>query len=448
MTTLPPAEIDHHLRETLPPGLLKLIDLISQQAIQMGVEVYLIGGFVRDLIMKRRHFDLDFVIDSHETGRDAIGFSRALSEKHGGKTSSYDEFRTASWTLTNALRNDLGVNEGSDLVWVDFASARTERYAHPGALPTVELSDIKSDLKRRDFTINAMAVRLADKTLIDPFGGQIDIEAGIIRVLHDLSFIDDPTRIFRAARFAARFNFRLDPHTEALINGGLPHIAAVSGERLRHVLDLIFREAEPEKALNLLDRWGALKAIDPNLRMDAGVAAGFAAWREIELAEIPLEALRAFPPLVTSQFSYWPIFAAPIEPIAPILARLPFDRTTKISIEQTKRAVAFDRTAGDIPTSEYVRGIEPFDNQFAQTAAIAIAHAEGRDTERLTLYSEEWRYITPRITGDDLKALGLTPGPLFGKILRQLRDDLLDGKITHEQEIERLKELIAQEQSK
>ncbi len=397
------------MQQMLSPEFLKLIDVVAEHS---DVNVYLVGGIVRDLIMSRPNVDLDFVVEG-----DAIAFATALNDQHGGALQIYRPFGTATWTSENGIQ-------------VDFASARTESYPRPGDLPIVSLTPhIREDLQRRDFTLNALAIEILDYELVDRFGGEADIANGVIRTLHDKSFMDDPTRIFRAARFEQRFDFKIEPHTESLIAPALPILDRISGERIRHEIDVIFKEDEPEKALVRLDELGALRTIDPNLRADNWLVSAF-------------HYLWFIVPGQPDQLSYWPILAFRLDSFERLLARLPLERQIVVNMQQVKRAVTFVKSAVGLRPSQFVRGIEPLDDLYARCAAYAIALVDDQNTP-LKDYIENWQYVQPVLTGDNLKRMGLTPGPLFGKLLRQLRDDLLDGKITHEQEYARVQELIA-----
>jgi len=288
-------------------------------------------------------------------------------------------------------------------------------------LPTVELSDIQHDLKRRDFTVNAMAFQNDAFTLLDPFDGQGDIESGVIRVLHDQSFIDDPTRIFRAVRFEQRYGFKIERHTESLIVEALPYIDHLSGERVRHELDVIFNEDIPEKALTRLDQLGVLRAIDPNLRMTIDTENAFAEFRHLTASPqpFPFDKLNA----------YWSIFLEPIESIEPIIARLQMNNATKSDIENVKRIVAFERSAGDMQDSVYVRGIEPFSEEIEEVV-FSIAHVQKLNVKRLALPVRWRKNFNTAIDGSKLIAMGLRSGPAMGRILRRLRDMWIDDEIT------------------
>ncbi len=207
--------------------------------------VYLVGGQVRDLLLKRPVSDLDVVVEG-----DAPQLARALAMAGGGNVTEHAKFGTATWFLDGSA--------------IDLISARSEVYEHPGALPTVTFSSIDDDLRRRDFTINAMAVRLDAGhfgELLDPLNGQDDLSHKLIRVLHLRSFLDDPTRMLRAVRYAARYDFAIVPGTLQLINEDSRQVlSSLSGERLRHEFDLIFGE---ENASQILARLKELDLIRP-----------------------------------------------------------------------------------------------------------------------------------------------------------------------------------------
>ena len=270
--------LDGLMAEALPASLLDLLQEVGAVASALSFPLYAVGGFVRDLLLGQPNFDVDLVVEG-----DAIRLAQALTQRFGGRVRSHRRFGTAKWilpetvTLTNdreASRRDDGTTyAGNDLPEsLDFVTARTEFYEHPTALPTVERSSIKQDLHRRDFTINTLAVRLTPDhwgELLDFYGGRKDLADGVIRVLHSLSFVEDPTRILRAARFEQRFAFHIEPRTEELITGALDLLDRVSAERVRHELELILAEAEPERALCRLDEMLVLARMHPQLRCDA-----------------------------------------------------------------------------------------------------------------------------------------------------------------------------------
>ncbi|MCA9915600.1 MAG: CBS domain-containing protein, partial [Anaerolineae bacterium] len=184
---------------------IALIETVSALAQKSGLPLYMVGGVVRDLLLERPNYDIDFVVEA-----DAITFVESLAATYGGDVHSYRPFGTAKWLLDETAAEKLGVKLEQLPDHLDFATARSELYEHPTALPTVYNSGIKLDLRRRDFTINTLAVQLSPQgamwRVLDFYGGLHDLERGMIRVLHSLSFVDDPTRIIRAVRFAQRLN--------------------------------------------------------------------------------------------------------------------------------------------------------------------------------------------------------------------------------------------------
>ncbi|MEK7277150.1 MAG: hypothetical protein AAB427_07360, partial [Chloroflexota bacterium] len=241
------------LAVTLATDRFALIRLVSDEAAKLNVSSFIVGGFVRDLLLGRPSADFDIVVEGN-----AIKLARALAAARGGRVTAHAQFGTAKWTLP----------PGSPLEHLDFVSARTETYAHPSALPDVEHSSIQLDMRRRDFTINTLAIRLdgaAFGDLLDFWGGERDLREGLIRVLHSISFVDDPTRILRAARFEQRFHFRIEPRTAELIAHALHLLGRVSGDRLRHELEAILEEDEPDRILARLAELDVLSHIHPDL---------------------------------------------------------------------------------------------------------------------------------------------------------------------------------------
>ncbi|MFM8426081.1 MAG: CCA tRNA nucleotidyltransferase [Chloroflexota bacterium] len=234
------------------PEKLTLLSNIANLAETLNMSCYLVGGSVRDLLLGRPINDLDVIVEG-----DAIDLAKKLVEVYGGKQTPHFKFRTAFWHVPN-----------SEHV-VDLITARNETYEKPGALPTVKPSTIEDDLARRDFTINAMALRLDGEGMgevLDPLGGGADLERGVIRYLHPNSFIDDPTRIFRAIRYETRYGFEIEPETLAAINKeALKVLQSLSGERLRNELDLILDEDEAARMVLRVASLGVLDAIHPTM---------------------------------------------------------------------------------------------------------------------------------------------------------------------------------------
>jgi tRNA nucleotidyltransferase (CCA-adding enzyme) len=249
------------IENSLPAKLVALVNEAIAIAGNRKQRLYLVGGVVRDLLLGQLSdiCDIDFVVEG-----EAIGLAGEFAEKVGGKLTAHLMFNTAKIELANCT--------------VDIAMARTETYAKPGALPVVTAGTLKTDLFRRDFTVNAMAVSLNHDNygeLIDLYGGLKDLQAKKIRVLHDESFSDDATRIWRAVRYEQRLGFRIEPETLALLKRDSPSMKTVGGFRLRHELELVLKEKEPEKALLRADELGVLKELHPALKADNRMASKF-----------------------------------------------------------------------------------------------------------------------------------------------------------------------------
>ncbi|RME42156.1 MAG: CBS domain-containing protein, partial [Caldilineae bacterium] len=242
------------LQEALPAPLLDLLREAGAEGARIGSSLYIVGGFVRDLLLRRPVLDIDLVVEG-----DAIALARAMQRKYGGRIRSHKRFGTANWIIEGAI-------EGIDRL--DFVTARTEFYQHPTALPEVEQSSIKQDLHRRDFTINTLAIRLDPDgfgDLLDFYGGYRDLQNRLIRVLHSLSFVEDPTRILRAIRLEQRLGFHLGRRTLEHLQNALDLLPRVSADRIFAELAYTLQEEEPEKALLRLDALGVLRTIHPDL---------------------------------------------------------------------------------------------------------------------------------------------------------------------------------------
>ena len=250
----------------LGPAVAKLVNFIARRAHERDRSLYLVGGVVRDVILGSGKPDLDFVLESP-----AIEFAAALAGQFGGKLNTYPRFGTATWILDEVVAGKLSLPYDEIPHRIDFVTARSEQYIHATALPTVRPGDIEQDLERRDFSINALALQLSPKPqsgrLIDISGGLADLNAGLIRVLHDRSFVDDPTRILRAIRFSVRLGFAIESQTAQRMQSALPLLGRVSGPRLRNEIDLILREQHPAEALLRLQNIGALENILPDYRL-------------------------------------------------------------------------------------------------------------------------------------------------------------------------------------
>ncbi len=402
----------------LPPEQLTLLRLVADEASARGVAAYLVGGVVRDLLLGHPSLDFDIVVVG-----DAVALARSLARKHGGKVTAHVKFGTARLE---------SIAHRTPHFALDLITARRETYAWPAALPDVTPSTFEDDIHRRDFTINTLAVRLDGVhfgQLCDLFNGASDIAGGIIRVLHPASFLDDPTRIFRAVRYEQRYAFKIAPETLALIPAALPLLATLSAERARHELDLIFAESNAASMLARLDELGVLKALENALpwgmdlheRLSSGllVDAGPEWHQTLRYAGIPFRSIVGY--------SLW-LLDLSLSAIDAAQSRLTFPLAVLNSI----RAAATLRTdlpalSGSAPSKWVERlGGVPL------PAIYAVFLVSGQ--KALETYASHWQHIHPKTDGDALKALGLPPGPAYKKILLRLRAAWLDGEVASAQQ--------------
>jgi tRNA nucleotidyltransferase (CCA-adding enzyme) len=413
-------EIQERMRQTLPPGLVTLFEAIAAQAERIGVAIYVVGGFVRDLLLGTTNLDIDFVVEG-----DAIALARALAACYGGDLRTHSQFGTAKWWPA-AAATALNLSAEGWPAFVDFATARTEFYETPTALPTVEQRSIKLDLHRRDFTINTLAIRLSPPPfaeLLDFYGGERDLRERRIRVLHSLSFVDDPTRVLRAVRFEQRLGFHIEARTESLIGDSLPFLRRLSGDRLRHEFDLILREAQPERALRRLAALGVLDAIDDALTVDEWIVRVFTEARaQLAAPDWPRADCEA-------AVVYWLLLACRLENPGALIERLKLSRRLTTQIAHTRRLyLALPELASAQPPSALARHLDG-----ASEAVLVAAWSMATETlarAHILRYARHWRHIHPTLNGADLLAMGVQRGPLIGKLLSRLRSAWLDGEIS------------------
>ena len=411
-----PDDITRLMRDPnlLPSEKQTLLSNIANLAASLGMPCYVVGGFVRDLLLRRPVNDLDVVVEG-----DAIKLGKKLVETYGGKLTTHFKFHTAIWHLPDS--DD----------FVDLITARKETYDRPGALPSVTPSTIEDDLLRRDFSINAMALRLDGEgfgEILDPLNGQTDLERGVIRVLHPKSFVDDPTRIFRAIRYEGRYGFALDAETQALINPeALKVLHSLSGERLRHELDLILDEDRSVSMLLRVASLGVLAAIHPKM---PEFNADYEDFLEMDM-RLDVAADRR-----VMTYMLWFVDLAEVDVIT-LANRLDFTNELTLAVwaaAQLKRGLPH---LIDLRPSEWTYALEKL-----PLLSIYAVYLISRENSLLS-YISIWRHVRSRTSGDDLKKLGLPPGPRFGEILIRLRSAWLDGEVANEgQEKELLARLV------
>ena len=450
------AQIAQRLERALPAYLLTLLRKASQTAGEMGYSLYIVGGFVRDLLLGvPDSVDMDLVVDG-----DAIALARRLAARCGGRVHAHSRFGTAKWMLGEEGIRDKrqGTRDKEGLLSIpypldiDFTTARTEFYEHPTALPSVERGSIKSDLHRRDFTINTMAICLDEAhygQLLDFYGGEQDLERGYIRVLHSLSFVEDPTRILRAVRLEQRLGFRIEERTEELMDDALDLLDRVSGDRVRHELTLIFQEAEPERCLARLEELGVLAQIHPPLRYDAWLEERFkrtrwdlARWEA--MSGKPERTRRPAPePVMYLALLAFPLTSQGMEELNARL-KLPSGEANLLRQMASLRQVAPNLAEPGLTRSAIYRLLERYSGR--ALFLLWVASEEERARQRLELYQRELCHVKPELDGTYLKELGVPPGPIYRHILGTLRDARLDGQVTSRVDEEALvRELLAAE---
>jgi tRNA nucleotidyltransferase (CCA-adding enzyme) len=429
-------DFSERLTSFLSPEALALIRLVKTEAERLDLPLYLVGGSVRDLLLGRAIKDIDFTVEG-----DAAKLAEAILRKYSGKVVFHSRFGTATWTLdeTTFQRLNIPIRRASTIPpFLDLISARSETYTQPGALPTVKRSNIDDDLRRRDFSINAMALRLDGRyygQLHDPLGGQADLARGVINVLHDRSFVDDPTRMVRGIRYAERYRFQLDSRTLGLINDEARNVlSGLSGERLRHEIDLIFEEDNPSVMLHRLAELDLLNPINPVLH-HANFELPFIEILPAEFGGITIPDVHSF-----KQTLGWILWLMPLSAfdIDSISRRLDFPALL------TKSAQSASALLNKLPAmvgwkpSQWTFYLE----ELPATSVYAVYLM--RMEPALSDYLAIWRKVKPTLNGNDLKQRGLQPGPRYTDILRQLRAAWLDGEVqSREDELKLLEQLEA-----
>jgi tRNA nucleotidyltransferase (CCA-adding enzyme) len=440
------------LEKALPPERLALIRAVAEEAATQKSPLYVVGGFVRDLLLERPSLDFDMVVEG-----DAITLARALAKRYGGKVTSHSRFGTAKWVLRDSKferRASLDVAHEpsrstnhysliSNLDSLDFISARQEFYDHPSALPSVERGSIKLDLHRRDFTINTLALRLDGHQygeLLDPWGGLNDLKDGLVSVLHSLSFVDDPTRMLRAVRFEQRFGFRIETRTLQLMNEARSSLQKLSGDRIRHELNLILAENCAADILARLAELKLLTAIHLSLPWEDSLRRMLTS----SLDQPPpaewghLSDLSPVPRRIALGYLLWLARMTPSN-VAAVAARLRFP------VALRRNLVAASELRQDLPALKKAKPSAVFmrleDVPLLAIYAVYLG-TTGKGREALDSFVVRWRYVRPKTTGRELKARGVPPGRIYQEILGRLRSAWLDGEVRTEFEENALLETL------
>jgi tRNA nucleotidyltransferase (CCA-adding enzyme) len=433
------------MKNSLPSGLFEMVRIIGNTADNSGVNGFLVGGFVRDLILGEPNYDLDIVVEGS-----AIDFAKVLAAELEGSLVIYERFGTAK--IIKNWPSWLGASHQVDNKFIiDVATARREQYKRPGALPTVKFSSLKEDLYRRDFTINAMAIALNEKNFglfIDFFCGIKDLEKGVIRILHDKSFIDDPTRIFRAVRFEQRFGFSIDKHSEYLIQHAVREemFEWTENQRIKEELISILKEKYPEKAVLRMRGLHELRFIHPGLTLRRDIKnifkrkTGFLKWyNNLSIKE-------------GGNPEYWlmnfmlMLDKLDIAKMEEVLKKFTFTRNESMKLREyasvSKTVIKkFSGTrrlkAGQVYDILY--GLSP------ETLICIMSRTSIKTVHRrIKLFMREYSGVKIKVTGKDLKNLGVSPGPEFNRIMRKVLHARLEKKIlTKKDEIRFIKNLLS-----
>ena len=404
--------------------VMTLLKKCGEVGAELGVSVYAVGGFVRDLLLHINNNDIDLVAEGN-----GVAYAKALSSVLGGVCKLHEEFGTAQLSLPDGLK-------------LDVVTARTETYTRPAALPDVKGSTLKQDLYRRDFSINAMALRLDPDhfgELIDFFGARTDLEKGVVRILHNLSFIDDPTRIFRAIKFEQRYGFHMDINTlhllQSAVNMGL--IKMVSFERLGSEIWQILKEPYPRNSLMRMNELQVLRAMDPRLELSGEVL------KILENAEILMREYRdlALSGELNQCIMYLNVLLLNLLPAKAIktfvsqYALFPGCFNKFLLIGPEKKAEILEVLSDpDAPNSLLVKLLSSFSTEGVICLA---AHSDKSAVyDNISYYLRSLRFVTSPLSGNDLIKLGYRPGPGFKKMLAWLLDEFLDGNIQNRQEAE------------
>ena len=394
---------DITIRKVLGHSAAKLINTIAWQAQENELSLFLVGGVVRDIILDRPNLDLDFVLES-----DAIGFADQLSSQFGGSIVAHKPFGTAIWTLDARAAEKLSLAANELPQHIDFARARSESYAQPAALPTVAPADINADLWRRDFTLNTLAIQLSppqdSSRLLDECSGFSDLRDKLIRVLHQRSFIDDPTRILRAIRLGSRLQFAIEAETDTLVHEALPLLGRITGQRLVNEIDLILSEPTAGAILKQLQELGALASIQPAFCVSPDLPKHLARFRE---TTVPWPSTNGDPHSVT-----WCLLLSAVSETDAnsICARLNLPQNLTRSITACASLMAKSDKLRDqaSPPSEAVQLLDGLPDTALHAAWLLVADSDAAQL-KVADYMNEWRHQRAHISGADLIQMGIPP---------------------------------------
>jgi tRNA nucleotidyltransferase (CCA-adding enzyme) len=419
--------IINFMNERLTARVMDLLKTIGKVASQLGAGAYVVGGFVRDLFLYRQNDDMDIVIEG-----DGIAFAREYAARNDARVHTHDSFGTAVITFSDGFK-------------IDVASARMEYYKFPTAMPIVEMSSIKLDLFRRDFTINTLSIQLNPERfgiLIDFFSAQKDLKEKSIRVLHNLSFVEDPTRAFRAIKFEQRFGFTIGKLTSGLIDNAVKMdlFSRLIGRRIFNEIKQILEEENPVPAIMRLDDFQLLKVIHPSLQLSADMTALLNAVKKVI----------SWHDLLFLEESYmkWPVYFLAI--IRGTDDKVTEDICTRLELAPRHRVLlGKDRFAAErslfwlernatVPNHVLCEKLSEFKTEMILYMMAATRQEQVKRV--ISNYCVTLRYVQPAITGKDLLEMGVEPGPVYKEILKSLRDKKVDGMLkTKDDEVAHVK---------
>ena len=422
------------MREFLPQEIFEILKIAGEIADELGYGAYLVGGSVRDLLMRIPSQDIDIVVEG-----DGIKFATELAKRINGRVTPHLKFATAK-IIKELKKDDKPLN-----FHIDVATARTEYYESPASMPKVEMSSIKKDLYRRDFTINALAVKLNSKDfgiLIDFFGGQRDIKDKKIRVLHNLSFVEDPTRAIRAVRFAEKLDFKISKHTENLIKLAVKMeiFEKLKGSRLYEEIILLFKETLPHQAIKRLKDYGLLRVIHPSLE-GKDIYNIFLKTHEtlqaVDLLFLKENYEKEFIYLMTI---LWELDNQErIELLDRINAPEHIKRTLLENIEIAKKNLhLLNISKGNMEIYNLLKPLK------IEIIILMMIHANKPQKKAISQFLTKFIDIKPLISGEDLKKMGITPGPVYKQIFEMIINEKLNGRLmSKEEEIDFIKKFIS-----
>lgn len=411
------------LQEFFPEEVYNILLSAGELADELEYGAYLVGGSVRDLLMRIPSPDIDIVVEG-----DGIKFAKKLSERIRGKVTPHPRFATAR-IIKELIKNGKTID-----FHIDIATARTEYYESPASLPKVETSSIKKDLYRRDFTINALAVKLNAKDfglLLDFFGGQRDIKDKRIRVLHNLSFVEDPTRAIRAVRFSEKLGFRISKHTENLIKLAVRMgiFEKLKGSRLYEELMLLFKETIPHNSIKRLKDYGLLKIIHPKLEEKEIKELLTKAYEVIQGVELLFLKEKYQVEFIYLMVILWQLeYDERVELLERISAPEHISKKLTSDIETAKKSLKL------IDEDDPVKIYHILKTLNMETLILMMIYSQKWQKQAISLFLTKLRFIKPLIKGEDLKKIGIKPGPIYKEIFEKIMNEKLRGNLQSKEE--------------